>query len=158
MMHQDTPIEVSVALLPPHNAQTLLDEPCHAEYLSSVCDSRSQTVAEFTQYLVEQACPEAWILPICRRAARDNGAVKLLYGSGYETTVLIGDAGDGIPTTSSLAVGVAVNQLSATPRQIGNIWMCPSDIMWTHASFHAQRNRNVCVYIRTGDKNFIVPA
>ena len=160
MFTPDMPIVVSVALLPPRDDETRMDEPCNAQYLSSVSALTDQptSVAEFARYLVEVACPEEWIMPICRRAAPENGIVKLTYGNGYETTVLLNDANAGDTPSRTLAVGVAVYRSSATPRQIGDVWTCASDTVWTHASFHAQRhNRDACVYIKTGNKHFVTP-
>lgn len=115
-------------------------------------------VAEYTKFLMEIACPAVWLLPICKLASSTTGVVKLCYGDGYETTVVIGNA-DASGKPKKFGVGLSINTRDATVDEIAGSLMMSSESIWDHVmSQRAASGGNVCVYLRTGHKNFMIPA
>jgi len=163
---QDSPVVVQVALLPAKVTEQNRNQQVQGEFMvSSVSrfnnSGKQQTVAEYLKYLVEDACPEVWLLPICRHARSKTNVVKLCYGCGYETTVVIGNA-DANGTPKNLGLGLSVNTTNATVGQIEGLWMSGTESIWNHVMGQVQRigqkAGNVCVYIRTGARRFMIPA
>jgi hypothetical protein len=65
---------------------------CHTAYFAKP-NGQLKTVAELTRFVVEESTFSDWILRICARALPSlRGAVRLNYGNGYKTTVLLGHA------------------------------------------------------------------
>ena len=165
----NAPVVVQVALLPAKATEENRNQPVQGEFMMSSVErynshGEHQTVAEYLKYLVEQACPEVWLLPICRHAQSTTGVVKLCYGCGYETTVVIGNA-DSRGEPKKLALGASVNTTNATVGQIAGLWMSGSESIWNHVIGQIERNMrsgqddgNVCVYVRTGPRRFMIPA
>lgn len=169
MRQQDAPVVCQVALLPAKATEENINQPVQGEFMMSSVErynahGEHQTVAEYLKYLVEQACSDIWLLLICRRAQSTTGVVKLCYGCGYETTVVIGNA-DARGEPKKLALGVSVNTTNATVGQIAGLWMSGSESIWNHVNGQVEMNMrssqdagNVCVYVRTGPRRFMIPA
>jgi hypothetical protein len=156
----DTPVVVEAALLP-RITDANRNEPVQGEFMASSVsrfnDAGEQTVAEYAKYLVEVACPEMWLLLICRQANSNTGVVKLCYGAGYETTVVIGNA-NASDKPKKIAVGLSVKSKDATIEEIAGSWMAGAESIWNHvSSARSIIGGSVCVYIRSGNRSILVP-
>lgn len=161
----EPPVAVQVTILPPVTSQNL-KSPVDGEFLTSTVNrynsrnGREQTVAEFVKFLVEVAGAEQWLLQICNRA--NSNVVKLCYGDGYETIFLIGADADVNATPRKLGVGMSVNTSEASVETIARSWLLGSDSIWSHVKAFQQAQEllggQLCVYIRTGNRNFMVPS
>lgn len=156
----DTPVVVEAALLP-RLTDANRNQPVQGEFMASSVsrfnDTGEQTVAEYAKYLVEVACPEMWLLLICRQANSNTGVVKLCYGAGYETTVVIGNA-NASDKPKKIAVGLSVNSKDATVEEIAGSWMAGAESIWNHvSSARSIIGGSVCVYIRSGNRSILVP-
>ena len=89
-----------------------------------------------------------------------NGVVKLCYGCGYETTVVVGNANARQAPTGQLAVGITVNRANATVHEIGNACMAGSEHVWCVVAGRSNmpNNEQTCLYICTFHQRFTIPA
>jgi len=111
-----------------------------------------QTVAEFVKHHVEHVSPTLWLSRICQHANSsgvDTGVVKVCYGDGYETIVLIGDVDvNPVDTNQAITVGMSLETSDAFEGSSALY----SELIWTIASSGIDANAEYkCLYIRMDD-------
>lgn len=137
--HQENPsVIVSAVLANDENNENLNSE---TGFMVSVHrfnqNGQPLSVGEFTQHLVERGCAEDWLLRICDRARRNGeGRVRLYYGNGIQTTVLIAN------TNNDRMAHLSVGLMSQAENEA--LTMLPIDDVWEHVQ-NSQR-----IVIRTG--------
>lgn len=160
------PLGVFVALLPSEVTGEAANEPIPSEFQTSVDrlnkSGLSLCASEYAKYLVEYACPGRFLSPIIERANSSNNVLKLYYGCGFETIILVGENANASDTpTGHIAVGISVNKANATVNEIGDLWLPGTECTWNTVaampSTGAIRGANPCIYIRTANHRFMTP-
>ena len=156
---EDTPISAFAALLPAAPTEAEKKQPVPSEVQTSVTHFNDHgeplCASEKVKHLVEVACPDRWLLPLIERAGGTNGIVKLSYGCGYETIVFVGNAKARDAPTGRLAVGITVNRANATIKEIGDVCVAGSEILWNCMPRSADPPS--CLYLRTSNQRFMIP-
>jgi succinate dehydrogenase flavin-adding protein (antitoxin of CptAB toxin-antitoxin module) len=161
----ETPLPVLVALLPSTPTRDAASSRVPGEFQTAITRfnkiGKPLCAAEHTKYLLEEACPERWLIPLVKRAGGTNGVVKLCYGCGYETIVVVGNAEAREAPTGQLAVGLTVNRANATINEIGKVWVAGSENVWCFVAGSNGGNllnEQPCLFICTSSQRFMIPA
>jgi hypothetical protein len=158
LRQEDVPISAFAALLPATPTEAQKKQTVPSEVQTSVTHYNDHgeplCTSEKVKHLVEVACPDRWLLPLIERAGGTNGIVKLCYGCGYETIVYVGKAKARDAPTGRLAVGITVNRPNATIKEIGDVCVAGSEILWNCMPRSADPP---CIYLRTSDQRFMIP-
>lgn len=150
------PIVVHVALLPSNPTEEAYPPRAQASVDRYNASGDILCASEYTKYLVEVCCPDQLLLPLMERARSTNGVLKLCYGCGYETTIVIGNANADAPPTGQVAVGISTSTPESARR---GLLISGAESVWTHIKDTClSHEEHVCLYVSTSNQRLMIPS